>query len=84
MDLPTVRAALHDHILAEVLLRDERLGDDEDLFAAGFDSMSLTRVLVFVEERFKLKIPDQEVVIEEVSTLNKLAAFVVDYAKNHP
>lgn len=81
MDAKEVERALHDHVIEEVLLRSEPLGSDDDLFAAGFDSMSLSRVLVFVEEKFGVTIPDSEVVLDEVSTLRKLAAFVVEHAK---
>lgn len=76
MSLDETRDALRDYIMKEVLLRDEPLSNDEDLFDAGFDSMSLSRVLVFVEERFGVNIPDEEVVIDEVSTLDLLSEFV--------
>jgi acyl carrier protein len=74
--LPEVRRALHDHIVGEVLLRRAPIGPDEDLFDAGFDSMSLARVLVFVEQRFGVTIPDEDVVVDEVSTLEKMSRFV--------
>jgi acyl carrier protein len=76
-----VRSALHDHIVGEILLRDAPLGPDEDLFEAGFDSMSVTRILVFVEERFGVTIPDEAVVIDDVATLDGLAAFVSGYVE---
>jgi D-alanine--poly(phosphoribitol) ligase subunit 2 len=76
MELEAIRSALHDYILGDILLRKAPLGPDEDLFDAGFDSMSLTRVLVFVEEKFGVTIPDQEVVVEEVATLDSLSRFV--------
>lgn len=75
-DLASVSGQLKKHIEDEIILRKEPLSPDEDLFAAGFDSMSLTRVLVFVEERFGLLIPDQDVVLDEVSTIEKMAEFV--------
>ncbi len=75
-DLASVSDRLKKYIEDEIILRKEPLSPDEDLFAAGFDSMSLTRVLVFVEERFGLTIPDHEVVLDELSTVKKLAAFV--------
>ena len=81
MDIETIKTALHDHIVNEILLRDEPLAHDEDLFDAGFDSMSLSRVLVFVEERFGVAIPDEEVVLDEISTLDTMAAFVAGYLK---
>jgi acyl carrier protein len=75
-DLSTVAEQLKEHIEAEILVRRTPLAPDEDLFAAGFDSMSLSRVLVFVEERFGLAIPDQDVVLDEVSTIDSMARFV--------
>jgi len=74
--LSEVRRALHDHLVGEVLLRRAPLGPDEDLFEAGFDSMSLARVLVFVEQRFGVTIPDEDVVVDELSTLEKMSRFV--------
>jgi acyl carrier protein len=79
MDINTIEKALADQIGSEILLRKTPLTPDEDLFAAGFDSMSLSRVLVFVEERFGVSIPDHDVVLDEVSTLRTMAAFVKTY-----
>jgi D-alanine--poly(phosphoribitol) ligase subunit 2 len=76
VDLEAVQKALHDHIVSDILLRKAPLGPDEDLFEAGFDSMSLSRVLVFVEERFGVTIPDEDVVVDELSTLDRMARFV--------
>lgn len=77
-DLAAVASALKEHIEQEILLRRTPLDPGEDLFAAGFDSMSMSRVLVFVEERFGLTIPDEDVVLDEVSTVDKWARFVHD------
>ncbi|HSN99665.1 MAG TPA: acyl carrier protein [Candidatus Nanopelagicales bacterium] len=74
--LDEVRRVLHSHLVDEVLLRREPLGPDEDLFEAGFDSMALTRVLVFVEDRFGIRVPDEEIVVDELSTLDRMARFV--------
>jgi D-alanine--poly(phosphoribitol) ligase subunit 2 len=75
-DLATVQRALHDHIVQEILLRKAPLAPDEDLFDAGFDSLSLSRVLVFVEERFGVLIPDEDVLVDDMSTLDRMARFV--------
>ena len=79
MSTEDIRKKLHDHIVEEVLLRDEPLTPDEDLFEAGFDSMSLSRVLVFVEDEFGVAIPDEDVVIDEIATLKTMATFVAGY-----
>ena len=77
IDRTEVQRALHDHVAYEILLRKEPLATEEDLFEVGFDSMSLSRWLVFVEERFGLSIADEDVVVEEISTLDKMTRFVV-------
>ena len=76
MNLETIQRVLHDHIVTDILLRKTPLAPDQDLFEAGFDSLSLSRVLVFVEERFGVTIPDQDVVLDEVSTLDTMSRFV--------
>ena len=76
MNTEALRTTLHDHIVNEILLRDEPIAPDEDLFDAGFDSMSLSRILVFVEERFGVVIPDEEVVVDKLATLDSMTAFV--------
>ena len=78
-DRDAVKVALHDHIVGEILFADGPLGGDEDLFDAGFDSMSLTRILVFIEKRFGVVIPDEDVVIDEVATINSMTDFVAGY-----
>ena len=40
--------------------------------------MSLSRLLVFVEDRFGVRIPDEEVVVDEIATLGKMTRFVAD------
>jgi acyl carrier protein len=79
VDLEALRTALHDHVVGEILLRDEPLGRDEDLFDAGFDSMSLARILVFVEERYGVTIPDEDVAIDEIATIERMTRFVARY-----
>ncbi|MBK9262997.1 MAG: acyl carrier protein [Polyangiaceae bacterium] len=77
--IEAVEAALSEFVTKDVLLRKEPLGRDVDLFDAGFDSLSLSRVLVFVEQRFGAAIPDQDVVIDEIATIASMARFVHGY-----
>lgn len=76
-----IQTALARHLTEEILLRDEPLAEDEDLFDAGFDSMSLSRLLVFVEDRFGVVIPDEDVVIDDITTLADMTTFVASYCK---
>ncbi|HHH11724.1 MAG TPA: acyl carrier protein [Sorangium sp.] len=79
MDTSALQNQLHDHIVDEILLRDEPLQPHDDLFDAGFDSMSLSRILVFIEEQFGVVIPDEDVVLDNISTLQLMTDFVAGY-----
>jgi acyl carrier protein len=52
------------------------LAANEDLFALGLDSMAITRLVVFAERRFGARIPDREVVPENLRTLSSLVGLV--------
>jgi acyl carrier protein len=43
--------------------------------------MSLSRILVFVEDEFGVTIPDEDVVLDEISTLETMTAFVAGYVE---
>ena len=50
---------------------------ETDLIAAGFDSMSLVRVLLFIETNYGLWIPESEINADSLRNLRTLAATVV-------
>jgi len=77
--LAEVEAALAAFVSNDVLLRKEPLGRDEDIFDAGFDSLSLSRLLVFVEQRFGTHIPDEDVVVDEIATIATMTRFVHEH-----
>ena len=47
---------------------------ETDLLAAGFDSMSLVRVLLFLEQSYGFWIPEGEITNESLLNLRALAA----------
>ena len=49
---------------------------DTDLVAAGFDSMSLVRLLVFIEQTYGMWIPESEITGDSLQNLRTLAATV--------
>ncbi len=49
---------------------------DTDLVAAGFDSMSLVRLLVFVEQTYGMWVPESEITGESLQNLRTLAGTV--------
>jgi acyl carrier protein len=51
---------------------------DEDMFKNGlFDSFALAEVGVFIEETFGVYIPDPELTVANMSTLDKMTARVL-------
>jgi len=66
-------------------IRDELLrGDDEGMFVPDvslvstgiLDSVSVLKLLVFIEERFRVKIADEELTPANFDTLDRIAAFI--------
>ena len=52
-------------------------GGDADLFAdGGLDSIQLNAVLVFVDERFGVDIPGDQVSVEAIGTPRRLASTI--------
>jgi acyl carrier protein len=60
----------------EIFAPNIELTPETDLVAAGFDSMSLVRVLLFIETTYGLWIPEKEITGETLSNLRSLAAAV--------
>ena len=63
----------------DILLRKALIEPNDDIFDAGFDSLSLSRVLVFVEERFGVIVPEEDVDIGQIATVASMARFFHDY-----
>ena len=60
----------------EVFAADAGVTADTELVPAGFDSMSLVRVLVFVEQTYGLWIPASEITGDSLRNLRALAGTV--------
>lgn len=52
------------------------VSEDTDLIAAGFDSLSLVRLLLFVEQTYGLWIPESKITTEILHDVRSLAAAV--------
>jgi acyl carrier protein len=50
--------------------------DDANLFQLGLDSMRVMRLLVFIEQRLKVVVPDEEVTPESIGTVNGLLRLI--------
>lgn len=79
MDPASVRETLRAFI-AKSLIRDAgyALRDDEAIITAGLiDSFSLAELAVFVERQWGVDIPDQELTVERMNTLDQIVARVL-------
>lgn len=79
MDEATVRETLRSYIARE-LIRDEsyEVGDDEGIITGGLmDSFSLAELAVFVENEYDIYIPDPDLTVEKMDTLNLIVARVM-------
>ncbi len=79
MDEQTVREKLRAFIVTE-LIRDDgyALSDDEGIISGGLmDSFSLAELGVYVEEEFDVYIPDADLTVAKMDTLNQITARVM-------
>jgi len=71
-----IEAELLGFLHREVFAPEVAVTAETDLIAAGFDSMSLVRVLLFVETRHGLWIPEKEINGSTLRNARTLAATV--------
>jgi acyl carrier protein len=79
MDEKTIREEIRSYIARE-LIRDESyiIADEEGIITGGLmDSFSLAELAVFVEEKFDVYIPDPDLTVEKMDTLNQIVARVM-------
>jgi acyl carrier protein len=80
MDQDEIKAKLRKFICAEILNNAEyALKDDEALITSGLmDSFSLAQVGVFVELEFNVYIPDPELTVDRMNTINDMSARILE------
>jgi acyl carrier protein len=71
-----IESALLNFLQREVFAPQVTLTPETDLIASGFDSLSLVRVLVFVETTYGIWIPEQEITAAALQNIRSLAATV--------
>ncbi len=79
MDEKTVREKLSAYITRE-LIRDETydLENDEGVITGGLmDSFALAELAVYCEDEFKVYIPDPDLTVEKMDTLDLMVARVM-------
>ena len=72
------KTALTEYIKDEIMRnRNAKLDPDQDLLSAGIlDSLGILQLVAFVEEKFGIKIPDEDVVFENFMSVNSLVSYL--------
>ena len=72
------KSELTDFIKQEILHgRAVNLELDQDLLGAGvIDSLGILRMVAFMEERFGVQVPDEDVVFENFQSIGAMARYV--------
>jgi acyl carrier protein len=68
--------ALSSFLHAEIMARGRAVRPDDDLEAAGVDSMAFLKILLFIEARFGFWIPDADLVPANIGSLGALANYI--------
>jgi acyl carrier protein len=78
-----MRERLRDFVRRELLGKaDYPLGDDEPLITGGLiDSFSLAQAGVFVEEAFKVYLPDTDLTVANMDTINRMVTCILKAQK---
>ena len=71
-----IQAELTTFLTTEVLEDVPELSPDQPLLTGLLDSFGLLALLNFIEEKFGVAIPHDEVVTDNFSSVNALAAFI--------
>ena len=79
MNRDEVRLKIREFVLSDMIrMPNYPLQDDEPLITGGLiDSFSLALFGVFVDEHFGLYIPDPDLTVENLDTLNQMVARVM-------
>jgi acyl carrier protein len=75
MDRKTV---LSEYIKNEIIRNSNaQLDENEDLLGAGIlDSLSILKLVAFVEERFGIQVPDEDVVFDNFKSVSALEEYL--------
>lgn len=71
-----IETKLLDFLKREVFAPGVTVTPETDLVASGFDSMSLVRMLVFIETDYGLWIPESEITGDALKDVRSLAATI--------
>ena len=78
MDATTIIAEIKNYIEKNILAEGVQIAADTDLKQVGIDSFSTVEIILFIERKFGVAIPDDKLIPDNFKTLNALAAIVLE------
>jgi acyl carrier protein len=78
MDTTTIVAEIKNYIEKNILAEGVQVAADTDLKQVGIDSFSTVEIILFIERKFGVGIPDEKLIPDNFKTLNALAAIVLE------
>lgn len=59
--------------------RDAWPPDDADLYASGMDSLRLMQLLVFIEDKIGVNLPDHELTPERTANVSSIVGWIAEH-----
>ena len=77
MDEQQIMLELKKFIESDILDSAVKLDPDSNFQIAGIDSFSIVEIILFIQNKYQLAIPDDQLIPENFSTLRQLARLVI-------
>jgi len=84
MDANTIIAEIKNYAEKNILAGGVTIDASSDLKQVGIDSFSTVEIILFIERKFGVAIPDEKLIPDNFRTLNALAAIVLELMPGKP
>ncbi|MFO7560786.1 MAG: phosphopantetheine-binding protein [Desulfobacterales bacterium] len=76
LQINQIKGPLASFLKTEIFDSSVILETDTDLFESGFDSFSLIKLIVFIEKKFRIHIPEEKITEETFRNINSLSELI--------
>ena len=79
MDMNEIKSEIKEYIIENFLFgdRDTLIEDDDSFMESGIlDSTGILELITFIEDRYDIKLDDDEILPENLDSLNNLETFI--------
>jgi acyl carrier protein len=81
LQIDQIKGQLVSFLKYEIFDSSVPLATDTDLFESGFDSFSLIKLIVFIEKKFSIPIPEEKITEETFRNINSLSELIYAFQK---